>query len=1148
MPAIKTIRENGNQLEKVLQDALNTEPNEWNYFFEPHRIKEVLEKLACQIKNHNFFILDYSINTFLDFLKAYIKANLSREQLNTISADILQIFNQIIESLHEKIISHTAVVETFQSQIISKYIAFLGELMEVQHRSIFNRSEISMKSADLQAIAGMLKNNSASINDNLIEKYISLLKLSFDIPKFLTNYDLGLGINPLAEACFLNNNISTHIISTKFFDLLGYQGQILDYYKNAPGFNITDRLLTQAKHTLNQNALNLQQFFFDHLKQRDDIDKPLLQHYLYVHFFKVIYKEYPDRLEALKTNGSLSDYVTFDYVALPNSLICSNFPIDDSVRVEYANLSEDKIQLACIGMRRALESYEKWKLSLGLNIPNYQSDYIFRIGDSFKKYSFTYAYGELPRADGFYRSTDFKHNTFYGNGYSYFSPSDHQVFHVAGHEFIHHYIHKINREALSVNKNITRLVNLNFNEGLAELFSLGACAPDHVGHDFKNTPALHLPTLLNTGYVGYTLAWLYNNYLVQHYPGFYRELLSVNKDEFKARWTPILDQNQWHFSDWSSNLKENCKNALTEFNEHSKPSLYLKDYLPSVELKATTIKISQPTLRKTMPQTTSRTTATVRSTKQTPVLSTTPAFYDDYLSLMHAIHAKNATEIDRILQHNTYQASDIVNYQNPKRGLETPLHFLFAIYRKSCPDLIIQKFCRFGALPNLIDNRNETAYMMAENCDNWPKIQAIFDNQIENLKKTTENKATGLIPYSPKEYPLVINMTIPILATINGSLSGIWNQIAERFPRLDNIIFYALKPISMAMTNAIMNMLFYRRLSYISSEDSLVFCYYLGMNYIGMLSNQFGKKATKNIQNIYSKFFLQSLLNTFFTNPSLLGHLTYEGIQAETYSLVLWPMLSMIVGGFFFQAGEWATQKVIGKFFPVNSPISFNDSKRSYLGYSLGGTPKDMSSDLKKLEGIKGQLDNFETTLKKHVDKQAYILSFENNMTKTKDNLLELLRDSENNQELDRDNFNDFKENLINIQTNLKVLLNKGKSKPEIKFLWDQITKILPLVSEIHPLPPLQVNSRPDFVVNHGNSVTIEEEQSNLPLMSSFNNTGHTNKNYQDNNGTPHYQVSSKLRRISSLFSKIKSDLPAPPTKEQLLEMGIINVEKPRIA
>ena len=244
----------------------------------------------------------------------------------------------------------------------------------------------------------------------------------------------------------------------------------------------------------------------------------------------------------------------------------------------------------------------------------------------------------------------------------------------------------------------------------------------------------------------------------------------------------------------------------------------------------------------------------------------------------------------------------------------------------------------------------------------------------------------------------------------------------------------------------------------------------------------------------------------------------------------------MIVGGFFFQAGEWATQKVIGKFFPVNSPISSNDSKRSYLGYSLGGTPKDMSSDLKKLEE---KLVNFETALKKYVDKQAYILSFENNMAETKDNLFKLLKDSENNRELDRNNFNTFKENLINIQTNLEVLLKKGKSKPKIKFLVDQINKILPLVSEIHPPLPLQANFRPDLVVNHGNSVTIEEEQSNIPLMSSFTNTGHTNNHFLYNNKTSYDQVPSKLRRISSIFSKIKSDLPAPPTEQELREMEI---------
>jgi hypothetical protein len=949
-----------------------------------------------------------------------------------------------------------------------------------------------LNSTDIQAIAVMLKNNSASINADLIHQYISLLRLSFDVPELLVNYEAGLNILPLAKVCFLNKKIDVHVVATQFFYVLGYQGQLLDYYKNDPRFNITEQLSKKATYNLKQQAIDLQQYFFNNLDLHGELNKPLLQHYLYVQFFKPIYKENPTQLDALKTDRYLSHYIKFDYVALPKSIDCRDYlSADNKVIIEYNHLNTGIPEIACQAIACSSKSYEQWQASLGF-YPTIKSRYIFRVGDSYEKYSFTYAYGESPRAGGFYLTGEVKNNTVNGIAYSYFNDK-HQFIDVARHEEVHHKNFRLQLEAQKSNADITSLINRNFNEGLAVLFAGGACAPDYRSQDFSNTTAPSLETLLKNEYIGYSTSWLYNNYFIQEYPSFYPDLLRLGKNDFKEKWIPILNQDKDHFVNWLPYLEQVCKSAPKELSIENCPSIFLKDYLPA-ELKnpfITTTSHRSP--RKSMPQITSRTTAA------------RPNFYNDYLRVMHRIQDKNVSAIIEILKSTNYSA-DIVNYQDPERGLETPLHYALYTHGKNCSELAIQKLCNFGALPNFIDDRNTTAYSMSKNCDNWIKIKNIFDNQIQNLKKSTENNETGLISYSPKKYLVVIGSTIPIIETIKGSISKFWDRIAENFPHLENIIFYALKPISMAMTTAIMNILLYRRISYISSEATLVFCYYLGLNYLGMLSNQFGKKATQNIQNIYSKYFLQSLFNLFFTNPSLLGHLVFEGIQAEIFSLVLWPMLSMILGGVFFQAGEWVTQKVIGKFFPVNSENAAT------------------SSDLEILKNIEKNWQHVVKKIKKNINNQAYKLNFDEDIESATANITTLLEEiSKDEQVVNRQEyekvFKDFENVLVEIQKKLTKLLKS----PKIQLLWEDVTTILTSLRSIRPLPQIT----PDLVANHATGVTIQEEQQ-IPLVTSFT----------DRNQMVFKNRSSMFNPFSSIF-KPKPDFPVPPTEQELREMGI---------
>jgi hypothetical protein len=182
MSVIRTERVVDERLDQFLQDVLATKQDEWNYFFEPHRIKEVFTKLADHVQRVNFFTSDYSINTFLEFLKAYTQEKLTAEHLVSINTDSLREFDRLCRAVQIKIIGYKGGLNASQQQVVSHYLTFLRKFMEHPHRNLFAKSEIKLNSADLSAIAGMLKSNSASINDDLIQQYIVLLTLSFDVP------------------------------------------------------------------------------------------------------------------------------------------------------------------------------------------------------------------------------------------------------------------------------------------------------------------------------------------------------------------------------------------------------------------------------------------------------------------------------------------------------------------------------------------------------------------------------------------------------------------------------------------------------------------------------------------------------------------------------------------------------------------------------------------------------------------------------------------------------------------------------------------------------------------------------------------------------------------------------------------------------
>lgn len=515
-------------LDPVLQGVLDREVDQWNEFFAPQLIKPIFLKLAERIITADFFALDYNFSKFLDFLTVYVKTQLTQENLSAIDVEILPEFDHLLQQIQARVINRTGL-GALQKDLLANYLQFLHLLMENKHRCLFYKSKIKFDVGDLQAISSMLQRNAAAMNDDLIEKYTALLKLSFDVPKFLEKYSpISRHAVSLAKACFRNSAINSDILITKIFNVLGYQGQLLDYYRNDTRFNISNALLAQATEDLSDQAIRLQTYFFNHLSQRQDINKSLLQHYLYIYFFKVLYKKYSHDLSALVKNKSWAPYMKTDYVALPNHFDCTAYlPSNYKVRIEYADLPQNVPTIACQAIICSQASHRAWKASLSLELPTYHSDYVFRLGNSYKNYgSFPYAYGYTPLGGGFYISDQLKNNSVSGTAYSYWGNSSHNFINVARHEAVHHDNYRLYKEALNLNTRISYFINRNFDEGLAVLFAGGACAPGYIEQDFRNITAPRLETLLQSKYIGYGTSWLYNNYLIQQYPHFYADLLS----------------------------------------------------------------------------------------------------------------------------------------------------------------------------------------------------------------------------------------------------------------------------------------------------------------------------------------------------------------------------------------------------------------------------------------------------------------------------------------------------------------------------------------------------------------------------------------------------------------------------------------------
>src|SRR5436190_4049237 len=683
---------------------------------------------------------------------------------------------------------------------------------------------------------------------------------------------------------------------------------------------------------------------------------------------------------------------------------------------------------------------------------------------------------------------------------------------VSGHEYAHH----LNFVAFN---NIPR----NFDEGLAYRVILSACGDSsyRCWLEANRNNYTSLNDLQRQDFIGYNPSFLYMSYLMDTNPAIFSEILKNYRmrDEFTSEKIKQLVSLDTYFFSWVSANIDQCRNfTLGKLGEGDN---YCPDLLAGDLEKKLHPNIFRTTRSIPLP------TSTLPSNIG-PALLTDSKLTPDQMGreLIFKISRNELTEFITLLKNGANP-----NFCDENTG-NTPLHFLY--FYRNCDVQYLELLLKYGAKvkPN---HQGQFPLQMAEKkCDATEllKIHETFTRHAQQQR-------------------LPLTLMMPTTSFINGVISGWSKEIIKRNSEshyIPNIIFYGLKPFTLAMTNSAMNVLLAGSAAAIGLDDiGLSFGYYLLMNYVGLMLAQFGERITNNIQNKFLNILMPILLYTFFLNPSLFILLLSEGFTAPGFQVVMQPLLSVLSGGIFFKAGEYTAEKIYEKFFPTNATDVVNSNQDYFLRYSLDGTEKRISVEEKTLQEIKEKLEHLQKVLKKRIEKQAYILSFDENFVAANDNLLILLKGCKENEESYRNSFKTFKENLTNIQKDLNSLLEKIKSKKdklEIKSLWNEITKILPLVSQIQPLP--LVKNAPDLVANYATRTSIEEEQTVALIKNSVN--GKAN-HFTASNTLRYTRPPTMLGKMYSFFVKPvepESEFPDPPTQQQLLEMGVFTKENTR--
>lgn len=1098
MPAITTTTVAGTPLDKILQDVVETKPTDWNYFFErPHLMKEIFKELANTPSSTNFFSEDYSINSFFTFLKAFVKyPSIKRAKLDS---DDLSNLNAVLSNCKKTILEQRQLNQK-EIDIITQYANFINIFFQGPYRYWLVDDHLKFKMNDLSEIAiHVAKNNNASLVD-FIYSYVSTLKLSFDIKKFMLDYqkeDVAcFSIVSIGKILFLQTDKKINRVIPHLFSNLAYEYKLITHYKVLFGLSSYE----DWQEEIIKEAMALQDNFFVNLHKRNDVRKEGLKYYFFKYFIKQA--EIASPLKELYANV-FPFYSNEHYTPLPLTSECPSSGSNQFI-IEHDGVDQDKLEIICQAKACAERNHGEWLQRLGIDQTQLPANhYTYRVFNETRfddDLNFFTTYG--PPSSGFYMSSYRNLSKAEGIAYVQYRPDLTSWWEVSGHEYAHH----LNFVAFG---NIHR----NFDEGLAYRVILSACGDSSYRRwlEVNHNNYTSLAKLQSQGFIGYNPSFLFMSYMVDNNLPLFSEILQSYRtyDNFTLDKIKQLTSHDSHFISWMAANREYCKGfILGKLGEGDGycPTLLSNDLETNAyqNIFGTTRNMPLPT--------------TSQSSNVGPALFPARKLTLDEMghNLIFKISEGKFDEF-RILLENGANP----NFFEENTG-NTPLHFLY--FYGNCNVQYLELLLEYH--PKIIRNHEgQFPLEMAEkrcNAMDLLKIQEAFSRYARQQK-------------------LLLTITIPIASFVNGVISGWSEEMAQRNSKsryIPNIIFYGVKPVTLAISNSAINILLGGSAEAIGLDDiGLSFTYYLVMNYLGLMLAQFGERITNKCKNKFLSIVMSISLYAFFLNPSLLVLLLTEGLIATNFQSILQPLLSLLSGGIFFKAGEYSVQKAYEKFFPINSADIVNSHPDYFLSYSSDKSPKEISADEKVLTEIKEKLFQLTLSIKKHINKQVYQLNFKEDLQSASEAisiLIEKIHKESKGLVEYKAEFTALEKSLNNIQSAL-TQLNQCSSETKIQSLWNATTQLLTNLRGIRPLP--QTNKVPDVLPQ---PEPIKEEQT-MPLMVSFSNP----KESQPKICNRYTRPPTIFGRMKNVFfirpSEAGSGFPKPPTEQELQEMGIFN-------
>lgn len=622
--------------------------------------------------------------------------------------------------------------------------------------------------------------------------------------RFLNAYeDSALGIITLAKQGFLQKKSDIHPATTQLFSTLGYEIQLLAYYKERLSLNVS---IETAQQDILEHTVDLQQFFMDCLNERTDISAIVLKHYFYMAFLK----KTKDISLIDRCEKDLMAYCDTQYTPLPNQIACESHLLlpQHQITIEYSTLTADQIAMSCGAMVCTDQRHRQWLAEIDVSYQHFSqtvtgSDYRFRLFPDETSYKRgVLAFGHTTYSSGFYISQPLNGSRVPGDGYGMLRSDNHSLI------------------SLELNYVAFRSLPRSFNEGIAYVVIHGICGDSSYLKSLKTD--IHnltsLDPLLDQNFIGYNPSVALMSYLVDTHPPLFSEVLRLHQEGRNEAFTDKLSElvrGDTGLHSWLQSQLEICSAyPLKDLQAGDCPSIHLKDYAP----------ISSNSVSSTI-------ASSVRINLPTDIPK--PIFYQDYFRLIRAIEEESLTNINTLL-HTTHYLESIINYRDPERNFQMPLMFALSNSKGDCSAQLIEILLRYGANQAIGDKFGVTPVQLGpEICKNWSDIKLIFNQFskanrlpstppviITNTTSSTPSStplinATSLTPYKPKlpyEFHIEINVTIAILKGTFLAFSRIgFDKLQQRclLVRRNPTLFLVAQSMLQSMAMSTMNLFYF---------------------------------------------------------------------------------------------------------------------------------------------------------------------------------------------------------------------------------------------------------------------------------------------------------------------------------------------------